>query len=154
MEAYEISANTYIVERSADRINYLGIGNVTAYNNTGTNNYYLNDLQPVQGLNYYRLKMIDRNGSFRYSPVRKINFSNTADDITIYPNPVLNSRIFIASSGNCNTAVLYDAAGKIIRAFKLQGRSNTLDLAAIAKGIYQLKIFTDNSVHTEKILIQ
>ncbi|MEP7255373.1 MAG: S8 family serine peptidase [Ferruginibacter sp.] len=150
----EISANTYIVERSADGINYLSIGNVTAYNNTGTNNYNLTDVQPIAGLNYYRLKMIDRDGSFKYSPVRKINFSNTADDITIYPNPVLNSRIFITSSGNCNSAILYDAAGKKIRTFKLQGRSNTLDLSGIAKGIYQLKVFTDNAVHTEKILIQ
>ena len=109
-------------------------------------------MQPLQGLNYYRLKMINRDGSFRYSPVRKINFDK--DDITVYPNPVVNSRIFIASSANVISAVLYDAAGKTIRTFKLQGRNNTLDLTGIAKGIYQLKIFTDTSVHTQKIMIR
>jgi hypothetical protein len=152
--ANELNANMYTVERSADGNNYLSIGNVTAYNNTGTNNYTLTDMQPLKGLNYYRLKMIDRDGSFRYSPVRKLNFNNAADDITIYPNPVVDSRIFISSSGITNGAVLYDAAGKTIRTFKLQGRRITLNLTGIAKGIYQLKIFTDNSIHTEKILIQ
>jgi len=152
--ANEINANMYTVERSADGINYLSIGNVTAYNNTGTNNYNLTDMQPLKGLNYYRLKMIDRDGSFRYSPVRKLNFNNASGDITIYPNPVVDSRIFISSSGNANTAVLYDAAGKTIRTFKLQGQSNTLNLTGIARGIYQLKIFTENAVHAEKIVIQ
>jgi len=87
-------------------------------------------------------------------PVRKLNFNYTADDITIYPNPGVDSRIFISSSGNANTAVLYDAAGKTIRTFKLQGQSNTLNLTGIARGIYQLKIFTENAVHAEKIVIQ
>ena len=98
--------------------------------------------------------MQDKDGTFHYSPIRKINFNNTGDDITVYPNPVVNAKISIASSVNINRAVLFDAAGKIIRSFVLQGRSNDLDLSGIAKGIYQLKIFTDNTIHTEKILIQ
>ena len=150
----ELNADAYIVQRSGDGINYTSIGSVAARNNMGTNNYDLHDLQPLQGLNYYRLKITDRDGSFKYSPIRKINFANIGDDITIYPNPVINSTLFIASSGNANAAILYDATGKMIRNFKLQGRNNTLQLSGIAKGIYQLRIFTENSVHTKKILIQ
>jgi len=150
----ELNASSYVVERSADGRNYSGIGSIAAYNNSGTNNYNLPDVQPIKGINFYRLKMIDKNGSFSYSAVRKINFDNATDDISLYPNPVVNSKIFVASSGNTNRAVLYDATGKMIKSFMLQGRSNSLDLSGIAKGIYELKIFTDNSVHTEKIIIQ
>ena len=150
----EVNAGKYNVERSADGINYLNIGNVTANNNPGTNNYTLTDLKPLQGLNYYRLKIIDRDGSFRYSPIRKINFYNSGDDITVYPNPAVNGKLFTTSSDNANRAVLFDVAGKIIKSFILQGRNNTLDLLGIAKGIYQLKIFTDNSIQTKKIMIQ
>lgn len=150
----ELNADEYIVQRSGDGTNYTSIGSVAARNNIGTNNYDLQDLQPLQGLNYYRLRITDRDGSFKYSPIRKINFANIGDDITIYPNPVINSTLFIASSGNANQAILYDATGKMIRNFKLQGRNNTLQLSGIAKGIYQLRIFTENSVHTKKILIQ
>lgn len=150
----ELNADKYFVERSGDGINYSSIGYASAFNNNHKNNYSLTDLQPIDGLNFYRLKMLDKDGTFRYSQVRKINFSNTGDHITVYPNPVINAKISIASSGNINRAVLFDAAGKIIRSFVLHGRSNDLDLNGIAKGIYQLKIFTDNTIHTEKILIQ
>ncbi|MEO6541430.1 MAG: T9SS type A sorting domain-containing protein, partial [Ferruginibacter sp.] len=151
---HELNAGTYIVERSADGINYTAIGSKPAFNNNQRNNYSLTDMQPLPGLNLYRLKMIDKDGSFRYSPIRKINFNNAGDDITVYPNPVADAKIFIASSGNSTSAVLFDAAGRTIRSYKLGGRSNTLDVSGIARGAYQLRIFTENTVHTEKIIIQ
>lgn len=150
----ELNADKYFVERSADGINYLPIGNVPANNNSSKNNYSFTDLLPFTGLNFYRLRMTDKDGSFKNSPVRKVNFENGGDDITLYPNPVVQDKLFIASSSNCSAAVLYDAAGKTIKTFTLSGRSNTLYLAGIAKGTYQLKIFTDNSTIIRKIIIQ
>ena len=127
---------------------------VIALNSSTTNNYDLLDQQPLPGLNFYRLKIMDKDGSFRYSPVRRINFNNNGDDVTVYPNPVINAAVFIGSSANTNKAIIFDAAGKMIRTFKLTGRSNTLDLMGIAKGTYQLQVFTENSMHTQKIIIQ
>lgn len=150
----ELNADKYIVERSVDGFNYMEIGTVLAFNNGNTNYYSLQDIQPGQGINFYRLKMIDKDGTFRYSPVRKVDFSNAGYDITVYPNPVTNEKLFISSSGNLNKAALFDATGKIIRTFLLKGLSNSLDLSGIAKGVYQLRIFTGDSVHTEKIMIQ
>jgi hypothetical protein len=150
----ELNADKYIVERSADGIGYTPIGNVPAYNNGNKNNYNLTNNQPLAGLNFYRLKMMDIDGSFRNSPIRKINFDNAADDFTVYPNPVSGDKIFISSTGNVNSAVLFDAAGRLVKLFTLKGRSNTLDVGGIVKGTYQLKIFTEKSIHTEKIIIQ
>ncbi|MGB4843410.1 MAG: S8 family serine peptidase [Ferruginibacter sp.] len=150
----ELNADTYFVERSGDGINYNSIGSVSAFNNNQRNNYSFTDIQPINGLNFYRLKMQDKDGSFLNSGVRKINFNNDADDITIYPNPVINAKIFIASSANVSRAMVFDAAGKLIKSFLLSGRNNELDLKGIAKGVYQLKLFTEHAVHTQKILIQ
>ncbi|MEO6253542.1 MAG: S8 family serine peptidase [Ferruginibacter sp.] len=150
----ELNADKYIVERSSDGINYTAIGTKTAFNNNQQNNYRLTDMQPLPGLNFYRLKMIDKDAGFRYSPIRKINFSNPGDDISVYPNPVVDGKLFIASSAGAATAVLFDAAARTVRSFKLHGRSNTLDLSGIAKGNYQLRVITENSMHTEKIIIQ
>ena len=118
----ESNADKYIVERSADGVNFSAIGSVTAFNSINKNNYNFTDLQPLPGLNFYRLKMLDKDATYLYSDIRKINFNNAGDDITIYPNPVVNSKIFIASSGNANTAVLFDVTGKTVRTFKLQGQ--------------------------------
>ncbi len=150
----ELNADKYIVERSVDGITYAPIGNVPAYNNGNKNNYSLTDIQPLNGLNFYRLKMADIDGSFRYSPIRKINFDNAGDDFTIYPNPVKGDKIYISSTGNLNSAVLFDAAGRRIKLFSLKGRSNMLDVGGIAKGTYQLEILTENATHMEKIIIQ
>ncbi len=150
----EINTSKFIVERSADGNRYSAIGEVAAFNNSGSNTYNLTDAQPLAGLNFYRLKMIDKDGVYKYSPVRRIDFSVTADDITLYPNPVVHSTIYIASTGNCNSAVVFDAAGKLVKIYWLQGRNNTLDLTGIAKGTYQLKIVTDNSAQVKKMIIE
>jgi len=150
----ELNADKYIVERSADGITYTAIGNVPAYNNSNKNNYSLADNQPLSGLNFYRLKMMDIDGSYRYSPVRRVNFNNAGDDFSIYPNPVSADKIYVSSTGNMNSAVIFDAAGRLIKLFTLKGRSNTLDVSGIAKGTYQLKVFTENATHTEKMIIQ
>ncbi len=150
----ETDVAKFIVERSADGTAYSTIGEVIAFNRNGINTYNLTDAQPLSGLNFYRLKIMNKDGSFHYSPVRKINFATATDDITVYPNPVKDDKVFIVSSGNCNTAIMYDATGKMIKSYLLQGRNNTLNTKGVAKGIYQLKIFTDNSVQTIKILVQ
>ena len=98
--------------------------------------------------------MTDLDGSFRNSPVRKVNFDNTADDFNIYPNPVTTNKLFVSSTGKITSAVLFDAAGRLVKLYTLNSRSNTLDVGGIAKGTYQLKIFTESVTHTEKIIIQ
>jgi hypothetical protein len=150
----ELNIAKYIIERSADGTAYSPIGEVTALNTQGTNTYNFTDAQPLSGLNFYRLKLMDRDGTFKYSPTRKIDFLVTTDDITIYPNPVTNAKITIASSGNCTGEFIYDAAGKLVKNYSLRGRNITLDLSGIAKGVYQLKIVTENTLQTKKILIQ
>ena len=150
----EVNTLRFIVERSSDGNNYLPIGEIPALNTGGINSYSLTDVQPFAGFNFYRLKLLDRDGAFKYSPVRKIEFSVNTDDITVYPNPVVHSNLFIASSGNCFNATVYDAAGKAVRSFLLQGRNNTLKLDGISRGVYQLKITTENSIRTKKIIIQ
>ena len=150
----EMNADKYVVERSADGTSYSVIGTVIAFNNSLKNNYSFTDMQPLTGLSFYRLRMLDKDATFRNSPVRKINFSNAGDDITVYPVPVVDGKLFIASSANARSAMLFDAAGRIIKSFTLQGNNNTLDVSTIAKGTYQLKIFTENSTYAQKIIIQ
>jgi hypothetical protein len=150
----EINTSKFIIERSGNGSVWSVIGEVNANNASGINTYSLPDAQPLSGQNLYRLKLVDKDASFKYSAVRRLDFSSNADDITIYPNPVTTDKIFIASSGNCKSAAVYDAAGKWIRSYSLQGRNNTLDLSGIAKGIYQLKIITENSIAARKIIIE
>ncbi|MBK7884444.1 MAG: S8 family serine peptidase [Chitinophagaceae bacterium] len=149
----EINSSKFIIERSSNSIDYMAIGSVNANNQAGLNNYSFIDAQPQQGVNYYRLKIMDKDDAFTYSPIRKVDFGK-GNEVTVYPNPVINSLLYLTTSVNCKKAILFDAAGKQVKAFTLQGMYNTLDVKAISKGVYQLKIFTENAVHTQKIIIQ
>lgn len=150
----EVNAATYTIERSIDAQNYIAIGSVPANNISSVNQYDFTDVMPFAGINYYRLKSIDRNGAFKYSAVRRVNFKSEGNDIVIYPNPVTGGAATVAASVNCTSAKLFDAAGKFIRSFQLKGRTNTLLLKGIAKGVYQLQIITDRAAQTEKIIIE
>ncbi len=150
----EQNADKFIVERSTNGTGYSAIGSVPAFNGSNRNNYSFTDIQPFTGINFYRLKMLDKDGSFRNSPVRKISFDHTGDDITVYPVPVVDGKLFIVSSAKANNALLYDAAGRLVKSFTLSGNINTLDVSGIARGTYQIKILTQNSTHTQKIIIQ
>jgi hypothetical protein len=150
----EINMASFVVERGTNGINYTPIGTVAANNSSGTNRYNFTDAHPAEGINYYRLRSVDKNNTFSFSPVRKVNFKAGANDISIYPNPVTNATVTISSAVNCNAAQLFDATGKLVQEFTLKGKTNTLTLRGLAKGIYQLKIVTEQSVYTDKIMVQ
>jgi hypothetical protein len=86
----EINSSHFEVERSADGRGFQTIGAEEASGNSNTNkSYAYTDVKPLQGMNYYRLKMVDLDGSFVYSQVRMLKFDQEAK-LDVYPNPVTN----------------------------------------------------------------
>jgi len=148
----ELNAARYSIERSVDGNTYFEIGSVPAVNSGNRLNYNFTDPQPATGWNYYRLRMIDRDGSYKYSPVRKLYF-NGSDAISVYPNPLVDGRLTIRSAVTVQSAVLSDAAGRIVKTFTPNSVSPVLNLTGIAKGLYQLKITTAHVTHIEKIIV-
>jgi hypothetical protein len=63
------SVSSYVVERSSDGTNFLPIAVVNA---AKQKTYRVVDASPFVGNNYYRLKMIDANGTFKYSEIRLV----------------------------------------------------------------------------------
>jgi hypothetical protein len=151
----ETNISKFIVERSSDGRDYVPIGSISANNILGSNSYSLTDQQPKGGLNYYRLRIIDRDGKYTFSPIRKLNFGSAIDEILVYPNPVArDSKIYISSSGSIDQAVLIDGTGKQVMQYSIKARSAELNVKGIARGIYQLKIQGISSMQTKKIVIQ
>jgi hypothetical protein len=90
--ATELNSLKFEVEKSVDAINFTYIGEKAAAGNSSVSlNYTLNDEHPVLGNNYYRLKMIDKDGQFKYSEIINIKVNNvpiaTDGIVKIYPNP-------------------------------------------------------------------
>ena len=90
----EINIAKYEVEQSQNSLQFLQIGTVAAIGNSNAViNYSFFDAKPYSGVNYYRIKIIENNGTAKYSSVAKVNFSSKKLFMTVFPNPVTGNTI-------------------------------------------------------------
>ena len=132
----ETNAKGYDVERSSGNgAAFTLIGHVAA---TNSGKYSSIDASPLSGVNYYRLKMTDIDGKFKYSDVRAILFDGTAVLFDIYPNPVVSNKLNLHLQQNTyagkGQAILTDIAGRSIQSTNIN----------IVKGNNQLPITVKN----------
>jgi hypothetical protein len=116
--ASEQNSDYFGVERSADGINYTALGKVSAAGNSNTTkDYSYTDASPYSGINYYRLKQVDKDGAFKLSQVVTVGGSSTKTFEQIYPNPVhdqLNIVLDNQARGSGRIAV-YDLTGRTLQ---------------------------------------
>lgn len=85
--ATEINNEYFQVERSSDGENFDPIGQVAGAGNSSLRkDYYFIDAHPIQGVNYYRLRQVDVDGLYSFSPIRALKF-DLREHVFIYPNP-------------------------------------------------------------------
>lgn len=73
-----------------------------------------------------------------------------ASAYSIWPNPATD-RVSVASSGGRPfTLALLDVAGRVL----FQSNGSSLDLGAVAQGVYYLRIVSDGNVHVRKLIKQ
>jgi PKD repeat protein len=149
----EQNVSRFIVERSNDGINYVSVGTVQA-SNTTQHAYSYPDLisqLPVRptGYLYYRLKMIDLDDHYKYSPVARIALDKLSE-ITIGPNP-FTDQLFIYSSAEVKKVTLYDMNGKeMFSTHSILGNKVTIT-RPLANGTYFAKIETADGMVSRKV---
>jgi len=82
---------------------------------------------------YYRLKQVDYNGQYEYSPIRTLNFEPEPLNFSVYPNPVNNDRLFVSTIGNYQ---LFNARGVLLQSY---ASTSTLAIGALTKGSYYIR---------------
>lgn len=134
----------YDVEKSSDGIHFNDIGSVKA-NGLNGYTYYFNDANPVIGVNFYRLKIVDYNRASYSATIRLTNAGKNG--ITLSPNPAKN--IIMLQSNNAallNTnARLATLDGKILKQIQINQLPLLIDVSKLAKGLYLLQL-EDESV--------
>lgn len=134
---HEQDLQEFVVERSLDGVTYHSLGSVTAQQgNTTTQTYRFTDAAPA-AVNFYRLKMIDIDGSFSYSPVKKVS-SATDVAISCYPNPVIDLVNIKVSKTAPYTIATMD--GRILQTGLITGGQASLNMSAAPKGILIVRV--------------
>jgi len=131
-----------------------------AGNSSIPRNYTLNDLHPVIGNNYYRLKMIDRAGQFKYSEIITIKVTEIAAPsdgiVAIYPNPTNDKVNVVYQSGTAQKINLdvFNAVGQNMynNTYEFNAGLNTIVIDAVqyAKGMYIINL--QNTINGNKYL--
>ncbi len=161
--ANEINVDHFIVEKSANGREFTAIGTVKANAApNGTGNYYFTDptRNEKQATVFYRLKMLDKDGQFTFSPIRVIN-NNSTFNITIYPNPTKDNLQVSISSNKKTTLQLQVLSldGKMILSNSVNAVEGfilrSINISSLQKGNYLLKVSAadkeENVVRFEKI---
>ena len=142
----EINTDRFEVEYSADAISFTFFIIVSARGNTsGKTNYSTIHCCPVTGDNFYRLKMIDKDGGFKYSEIKKVNFKQDRE-IKVYPNPVIGQfalKISITKPFLQDAIVLvYSSSGALVLQTKIAKGATIkeLNIQSFAAGRYYITV--------------
>jgi hypothetical protein len=140
----ETGAVKYIIERSADSIQFNRIGETPAINHIdSTQSYHFTDPQLAGGHNYYRLVLMFANGDSLISPVRDLFYELIPTSVQVFPNPT-TADITIKTPSTCREIQIFDALGRKLLDLPAQGYVQQVNLASFSKGVYFLKLFTDS----------
>lgn len=134
--ANERDVSHFELQRSADGINYATIARIPALNQPAGAAYTWQDATPLPKVNFYRLKMVDKDASYKMSLVRQLRFSDK-NDILIFPT-VTSDRVFIQSDKELKVE-LYNVVGTRISVHWVR-RNLNLDLSPFASGVYFIRV--------------
>ncbi|MEO6453236.1 MAG: T9SS type A sorting domain-containing protein [Ginsengibacter sp.] len=141
--AQEINTKDFEIEWSDNGQRFSAIAvKPAAGNSNSTLQYNYLHTTHIDGDNYYRLKMQDKDGRATYSPTININTQITATAITVFPNPVVDIlELNIQSPKNENiTLNLYSTDGKFVSTISfgvVKGNNRySWNLRSIATGKY------------------
>lgn len=128
---------SYQVQRSNGNGAFAQVGAVPATAAASASFSYTDAVVP--GLWYYRLQMVDADGSFTYSPVVVIDNRAAKAAVSLYPNPAKDKVLITVQNASAQmSARLIDAQGRVVTAFVMRSNTHELNLQSLSAGLYQL----------------
>lgn len=138
--ANEINVDYYLVQKSFDGEEWDDLEELEATNTPSvqTLNYYDSDLYIDNYSYYYRIKVVDYDGSEKYSELRSVYLEelNFISEPVIYPNP-FQYEIFLENIEDFQRVIISDASGKMVMSFD-ELTDGLINLADLQDGIYYL----------------
>ena len=156
----EVESSYFEIERSCDAKEWLSVGKVDAQ---GASNFQINynfeDEHPSRGTNYYRLKMVDRDGSFAFS--RLVTLKYEKDVVQIYPNPTSDRAYLEISADACTEFQIRNVYGQLVWSERYIPREKgekaigfSLDTKDWKDGVYIVNVSQDGArPETRKLVV-
>lgn len=122
--------------------------------------YQFTDFNPFPRITYYRLRVLDTDGTVDYSRVLTLAGSAETSGLTLYPNPVEGEGLTYSlgglTAGNCTIEVINMAGQVVYREAVTVGEgslSATLNLSTLPSGLYWFRAQTRQQHFHKKFVI-
>ena len=100
-------------------------------------------LRTIIRVYYYRLRMVDKDGKFRYSKVLAANYVSRNEGLSLFPNP---AKTFVTITGKSSQSIMItNASGHLMKQIRDFDGNQTIDIGEWKPGVYFLK--TEAAVH-------
>ncbi|MEO0731262.1 MAG: T9SS type A sorting domain-containing protein, partial [Bacteroidota bacterium] len=132
----ETGNSHFVVERSTDGHTFTHLGAVAGAGESSSEKWYtFQDENALAGVNYYRLRQVDFDGTESLSEVRVVTFAG-GSDLTVYPNPA-TGELWLSDFTGGPISVM-DAAGREVLSTRL-AEGEALPVSHLAPGMYLLR---------------
>jgi hypothetical protein len=161
--ATESDILNYVVEKSADGNKFTPVNTISPKaNNGGFNSYAYFDATPNNGLNFYRIKATEKNGTVKYSNTLNIRLQTNGIWVNAYPNPVKGGNVNVQLENfdkSIYNITVTNQVGQIVYVKNINHNGGTatfkLDLpASVKKGIYSLQVSNTVTRVINKIVVE
>lgn len=138
--ATEEKSDRFDIQSSTDAKKWKTIGSQKSHENAQTRNQYsfLDTLTNADQKRYYRLKMIDLDGTFTYSSIEAVTFEGSAGT-SIFPNPV-SSELRFKADRKIEEVAIYSEKGNLILTVKNASGIGKVDIRHLPPGAYIVRI--------------
>lgn len=152
----EMNTNYFVIERSGPDYNFKPVDSVKSRNNGAyTSTYTIVDNSPMNGINFYRLKIVDNDSHSTYSALSMVRLNSLKTPV-IFPNPAKSFININAGNENIKFISVYDMSGKALIRINspiAQFRTTQISTSNLMSGTYILEIKTPENIYREKIII-
>lgn len=151
----EINTARFVIERSTNGINFNSIATVNAAGNSNTDTRYQEqDVLSATGIYYYRIKIIDNDGQFKYSEIRSVVYRKNANSIVVAPNP-FKEVVNFSNVGKAIQVNITDLTGRLLFSKKLNNENNVqLQLSKLPAGMYNAQFVQADGTTTVVKLVK
>jgi hypothetical protein len=151
----ESNTKSFEAEQSTDGNQFSTIVTVAASGNSnGIRQYNFVHHNPAKGINYYRLKMIDLDGSYSFSKIISVQMEQVISLFTIYPNPAHDFIIIKPGSSHSMVIHIFASDGLQVKSYQTDGSLHEINIpiSNLPAGFYTVQLQSGGGSETQTFI--
>lgn len=154
----ETNHQAFFVEHSTDGYNFNKIDKIEGRGDSQHQKQYTSThYSPSNGLNYYRLKQVDIDNTFKYFPIKVVDFKEQKFDVSVFPTVV--SQNFTVSIGSKTSEPItqldiFNQLGQLVytNLIPVESQLQEIDCSSWQSGLYFIHLRRNQKTHISKIM--